>query len=285
MSKLKTIIAFMAIGLFIGSTAYAARYHVTTNGSKDGAYANANDDGLTGIQTLICYDCHTMHSSDGKGFTAADPYNDGRGFFIAKGTDGTLPPDGFLLKGTVSGVCLACHDGQIFAPDVMNGNTNVGSYDKGRSAGALNDASGTDGYQAYMGHSIGNTDDPPGYNAGADLSNWYNNKYDTLGLQCISCHYQHGRIGGFRNLAGPKSQYDGTVLSSLRTASNGFTPTQTVDTTNDSSKDVWVNVSNSYIGGSGAPDFNYYSFGKVRYNRIDQTFNPNGTSHKSSNKT
>ena len=214
MSKFKAIIAFMAIGLFVGATAEAGRYHVNSGTMKDGTWLTSTSDGVTAeMKTLICYDCHSMHASDTLGSTLTDPYADGRSFY-ASATEGD--PKEFLLKGTISGVCLACHDGTNAAvPDVMN--TDANSTTGGRSAGALNDGSGTGGYQSYMGHTIGSVATPPGYDAtklgGPGTSQgWYMQKFATEGLQCISCHYQHGRRDFYRNLPGPKSGYTDAAL-------------------------------------------------------------------------
>src|SRR5436190_113038 len=70
-------------------------------------------------------------------------------------------------------------------------------------AGALNETTPVGGYNEWMGHTLGSTATPPGFNpAAVGLSpTWYD---PTTGLECTSCHSQHGSPAAFRNL-GPFS--------------------------------------------------------------------------------
>src|SRR5215510_9516074 len=98
---------------------------------------------------LICSDCHVMHYSQSHG---TNP--DGSGLFtpLAGG------PHEFLLRNDINDLCLSCHEGQTFAPDVFETNTN--SYV--RQAGALNMVGGSADYPPTTGHTLGSTAVAPG---------------------------------------------------------------------------------------------------------------------------
>ncbi|HBO84838.1 MAG: hypothetical protein A2073_01210 [Deltaproteobacteria bacterium GWC2_42_11] len=279
----KTLLAFICI-LLIGTYAEAGRYHVNTGNESTGSAV-----------TLVCYDCHSMHASETLGNSTTDPYNDGRGIWIASvsGPGEHLLKTGGATENATSAVCLRCHDGQTFAPDVQGANTNASSYTYGRAAGAITDGS-TD-YADWKGHTIGADTAPPGNTTDANLD-WYTaHSTNQGGLQCISCHYQHGRKVVYRNLGGGKGNFvPFATLDSGRTGAGGWEPNENIGTSNDTTKNVWVSVQPSttvnadgkYYGGSGsATQFGpYYSFANVRMNRVDNTFlNLTGGS-KSSNK-
>src|SRR5262245_61624206 len=113
----------------------------------------------TGASNL-CTDCHTMHFSQthqwGSDAPLASRSQSGGDWLGATG------PNNFLLKAPANQLCLACHDGQTFAPDVLGDNANA-SPANGRSAGALNETALGGGYDAFKGHTLGTTDRPPGY--------------------------------------------------------------------------------------------------------------------------
>src|SRR5574341_454284 len=69
--------------------------------------------------TLICSDCHVMHFSQTHGYN-----NDGGGTFTPLGST----PEHHLLRDEVNKLCLNCHDGQAFAPDVYA--TNTGTHNR-----------------------------------------------------------------------------------------------------------------------------------------------------------
>lgn len=228
--------------------------------------------------TLFCNDCHTMHASMQHEFGSANTVS-----ATAKLGGEWLPnqgdPKAFLLKGGENEVCLSCHDGKTFAPDVLGANANA-SPSQGRSAGALNDAGTGAGYESYKGHTLGSTATPPGYNpAAVGAADFY---AAADGLKCISCHAQHGPATGFRNLAPYALGY--TWLGGRGvTAAGDYRPTYVISNTNDTAKDVWVNLA-SFTGGSGdAATFNpYYATANVSFNRNDAT--TGGTTRKNSNK-
>lgn len=154
MKRALIIVAALAL---VGGTAVAGEYHF-------GA-------------TLICSDCHTMHAS------LQHSYNGGTtGFPVA------YTPHEYLLKGDFNGTCLACHNGTA-GPDVLRANTSA--YAVGdRAAGALNDTAGlVEGYDEWMGHTLGSTDTAPGTSGSFVPDSGH-------GLACIDCHLQHGRNTG-----------------------------------------------------------------------------------------
>ncbi|HEX4817701.1 MAG TPA: cytochrome c3 family protein, partial [Nonomuraea sp.] len=210
----------------------------------------------------LCTDCHTMHFSQSHKWASGDPIGtvpDKNGDWL-----GTTGPNHFLLKAPANDLCLSCHDGQTFAPDVLMANTNAASVTFGREAGALNDIVAAEGYEAWMGHTLDSTSQPPGkenYN-GAD-------PYPAgTALECTNCHTQHGVAGVYRNI-GPRN--------------SAHQPTYVISTTNDNTKDVWVNIASGYVANSGDPaTFSpYYDASNVTFNRNDATdINGKKTSNK-----
>jgi cytochrome c553 len=173
------------------------------------------------------------------------------------------------LKAPSNLLCLSCHDGQTFAPDVLGFNANASPI-QGRNAGALNDTAGASPYQTWKGHTLDSTAVAPGFNPtviGAPAT-WYD---PTAGLTCISCHAHHGPVAAYRNL-GP------TALGSAITDAR---PTYIISSTNDTLRDVWINLP-SYIAGSGsATTFNpFYATVYINYNRNDATVNITRTSNR-----
>jgi predicted CxxxxCH...CXXCH cytochrome family protein len=121
---------------------------------------------------LVCSDCHVMHYSQSHGDTLNAYFTP-----IAGG------PHEFLLRNDVNDLCLSCHDGQAFAPDVLEDHS--GGFV--RQAGGLNLVGGVGDYAAIHGHSLGSTDVAPGSSPA-----WSN----PAGLNCADCHAPHGRAAG-----------------------------------------------------------------------------------------
>jgi hypothetical protein len=155
--------------------------------------------------TLICADCHVMHYSQTHGYSA-----DGSGAYLAPGAGG---PNEFLLRYELPKLCLACHDGQLGIPDVLEANTGVNV----RAAGALNKTTSTGTYVPTDGHTLGSTAVAPGGTYQA-----------ANGLDCNSCHSVHGGDGRYRNL---RSTY-GTITYAI--------------STNDLAKDVFERAARGY---------------------------------------
>lgn len=202
------------------------------------AFATIAEAGVYHYQKyLFCYDCHTMHASQGHGYTTG-----------AVSTTGALygnwlpnqdAPVHALLKGPVSDVCISCHNGQTFAPDVIDG---VAAVQMPRSAGQFPPAGGG-------GHAIGGTTPPGGALPGAATS-----------LQCTGCHIQHGS-SSYRNL-GSRSNANVTPTMAIATAASNFY---------NGSTDVFVALADSaaaYIPQLGGGFNDYYKMGSVRYQAI-----------------
>lgn len=217
--------------------------------------------------TLLCYDCHTMHYSMQHGFDSGTA----PGSTVALGGNwlGTTGPNNFLLKAPANQLCLSCHDGQTFAPDVFGTNANA-SPSQGREAGAVNDATAGAGYEIWKGHTLGSTTTPPGFNPAAigAPANWYD---PAGGLECISCHAQHGPATAYRNLG----------AYALGGAATAARPTYVINAANDTTKDVWINLA-SYTAGSGnSATFDpYYDRANIWFNRNDATVGSRKTSNK-----
>ena len=215
----------------------------------------------------LCTDCHTMHFSMQHNWDGTDPVptvGQNGNWLSATG------PNAFLLKAPANQLCLACHDGQTFAPDVLGTNSNA-SPTQGRSAGAVNEAALGAPYDGWKGHTLDATAVPPGFDPtviGAGAT-WYD---PAGGLECISCHAQHGPPASYRNL-GPYA---------LGAAASAARPTYTIATTNTATTDVWINIAGPYTPNSGAAaTFNpYYDNANVSYNRNDATVGTTKTSNR-----
>lgn len=138
--------------------------------------------------TLFCQQCHVAHGSQ------QHAYNTTGGTFVP--VDPTGAPHEYLLRAEPNLLCLSCHDNNDQAPDVFGVNTGESPSDV-RQAGALNSAddsklSNQGNYETIDGHSLWSMDDPPGKGTSTYAP-------DAEGLECISCHTQHGSTA-YRNL-------------------------------------------------------------------------------------
>jgi nitrate reductase cytochrome c-type subunit len=208
-SRISKIFAIITFGFLIAIPAIAGEYH----------YGAA----------LLCADCHTMHFSQSHNYDGTTPVSttpQDNGNWL-----GTSGPNPYLLKLSENNLCLACHDGQSFAPDVLGANFN--SYV--RQAGALNRPGLNTPYEVWKGHTLDITARPPG-----GVSN--------ITMNCGQCHEPHGSVS-FRNLAGPS--YGGPVVTYTKGESYG-SRTKTVD--------VWLK---QWVKGDL---INNYSYDSVRFN-------------------
>lgn len=221
---------------------------------------------------LICYDCHTMHFSMQHGWlggtvgTGRPPAGGVSGDYL-----GATGPNPTLLKMEANQLCLSCHDGSSAAPDVLGLNFNA-APSQGRSAGALNQIGGVNTYQTWMGHTLGSTDRPPGYNP--QLVN-ATDPFPTLtALSCENCHTVHGAAGVYRN-----------VRARGVNVTTDFRPTYVLGLTNDTTRDVWMNITRTGTPGARPPaDFNpSYDTANIFYNRNDGLVGTLATSNKMSN--
>jgi hypothetical protein len=240
--------AMMLVGLLITLSARAGEWHTGT--------------------TNICTDCHSMHFSqqhdwDSNAVPSTSAASNGN-WLPAEG------PNPNLLKiADVNALCDACHEGQAMAPDVMGFDSDP-LPSQGREAGALNDPSLGAPYEVFKGHTLGSTATPPGYNpvlVGAPPA-WYD---ASKGLRCASCHGAHGSPDSYRNL-GPEAL--GPNVASFR-------PTYIISTANDTTKDVWIDISPGYTANSGNPATfdHFYDAANVNFNRIDRTVGGRATSN------
>jgi cytochrome c553 len=201
------------------------------------------------------------HNWDGSTPVPTDPAPNGNWL-------GAVGPNAFLLKMPANDLCLACHDGQTFAPDVLEVNQNAGAQTHGRSAGALNHL-GTAPYETWKGHTLGTTDLPPGFDGGASLATTFTYSGGTTGLECTNCHTQHGRADAYRNL-GPRSNARYIVSYKFSTTAGDFAAPCQNSTATTSPCDVRVNLA-SYTSNSGnaATFAPYYDAVNVFYGRND----------------
>lgn len=150
--------------------------------------------------TLICSDCHVMHFSQQHGYNA-----DGTGLNTPLGSAG---PYEYLLRNDVNSLCLTCHDGQVWAPDVLGPNAGANI----RQAGAMNNS--TVGLAA-TGHTLNTTLVAPGSSPA-----WS----EPGGLHCTNCHQPHGynaNGNAWRNLKHDPGNYGFPgVIVTYTTATN-----------------------------------------------------------------
>jgi hypothetical protein len=147
--------------------------------------------------SLVCSDCHVAHYSQQHGYSTS-------GIFTPLGPDG---PYDRLLRNDEVKLCLSCHNGTSFAPDVFGAN---GGTQGLREAGGLNAAAGHGvsndaGYDEINGHTLYSMATPPGGAASAYVPS-------TEGLWCGDCHSVHGK-NTYRNLRNSGSLFGGDTLT------------------------------------------------------------------------
>ena len=143
-------------------------------------------------QNNLCADCHTMHNSMAHTWNGTGSVSVGTPAADGNWVGPVGPAGNYLLKAQdPNALCLACHDNQTFAPDVL-GSAKTANDATNRSAGYLNE---TGDAIEHGGHTLGWIGTAPGGTFVTDA---------THGLECINCHTQHGRGGYYRNL-GPRT--------------------------------------------------------------------------------
>lgn len=131
--------------------------------------------------TLNCSECHVMHFSQSHGYAGARL--------------GGSPLFGFgpnpgLLRASANDLCLSCHDGNAYAPDVF-GPQNTGNAPGDVRLGGYLSRLGNAG-PLDTGHTLDSLEVAPGSQPSWDPQN---ENGAGRGLLCINCHDPHGDAG------------------------------------------------------------------------------------------
>lgn len=186
--------------------------------------------------SLVCSDCHVAHFSQQHGYSTG-------GIFTPLGPNG---PNARLLRNEEVQLCLSCHNGTSFAPDVFGANGGTTGL---RQAGGMNAAAGHGlsndaGYDETNGHTLFSMAMPPGGATSAYVPDPNN------GLWCGSCHGVHGYTT-YRNL-----RRSGLFAGDTLTYAIG---------TNDLTKDIYEHSAAEYT--EADIDFNEPDVRNSKYGR------------------
>ena len=198
------------------------------------------------LAQLRCSDCHTMHFSRAHNFTS----NDADAGFVTSAT----PNDSLLLAGGVNTTCLACHDNNDVAPNVLEANDSTYVAAGTRSAGFLNEeGSGTE----FEGHTLDHVGRPPGLPTAATWNN--------LAVECENCHAVHGSRA-YRNLGlGRVAVSQGFSSSAFGNVGPTYTFTATAGAV-DPNYDVTIE-SNAGGGPLNGTSANTYETAKIKFGK------------------
>ncbi|MGE5716568.1 MAG: cytochrome c3 family protein [Acidobacteriota bacterium] len=191
--------------------------------------------------TLLCSDCHSAHFGESHGFDG------GAVSTTTAVADGDwLPasgPNGYLLKASSSTkLCLSCHDGQTFAPDVVETDTYGLTQ---RAAGFF----GNTDVLNFRGHNLASASlGRPGDSSLCDRCHFVGTMA-TAQVQCIDCHNPHGNAS-YRNLwwaSAPGAEPP--ILASIKTGSTGKLRYEAANVAYPAppAGDGWVEVTNMCV--------------------------------------
>ena len=213
---------------------------------------------------LICSDCHTAHASQSHG------NEDGRGAPFTNSNNLTVngTPNLHLLRGPVNVLCLSCHDGSSAAPDVLGANTGKYSTEL-RQAGGLNDILDPATTQGH-GHTLDWTSTIPG----SDNTTAPTTLAGTDGLECVTCHAQHGSTTQYRNLLNRSADILGAAKPVNFTGKNVTFEVAASAAACTNTKDVAI------IDATMAADVtntvHVYDQKKIQFEEVSQTASPYG---------
>ena len=155
----------------------------------------------------------------------------GHGFIINPGAGG---PFEHLLRDEVNNLCLSCHDGGGFAPDVLGAAGAAGTV---RLGGYLNRL-GVEGLAA-TGHTLDSLEEAPGSDP---VWKPEDENGAGKGLNCINCHHQHGYGRWVQLVPQPEDEPGQPRVPSELWSRTTTRPSRR----NDLTKDVYERAAGSY---------------------------------------